>query len=232
VLFHVARVYREFGDLRRAMKAIDAAHGVAEANSDRGLTARCLYLMGELALRRRAFKEAQDRLLQASSELDAAEDRMLQVYTLIALALLRAARHNPDRDPVLASETAERAVRLAQDLTLARQEAYAYAVLAFTYLARDKAEFALAVSRKGMRFLEQQPVGRKREAEIRFMHARGQRKLGRDDEAAAEFDRARVLVLARAAEIANPAFRRAFLRLDLFNVAVLRASDAELPTTS
>lgn len=232
VLFHMARVYREFGDLRRAMKAIDAAHGVAEANSDRGLMARCLYLMGEFALRRRAFKEAQERLTQAWTELDAAEDKMLQVYTLIALALLRSARHNPDRDPILASETAERAVRLAQELTLARQEAYAFAVLAFTYLARDKAEFALAVSRKGMRFLEQQPVGRKREAEIRFMHARCLRKLGRHEEAAREFDRARVLVLARAAEIANPAFRRAFLRLDLFNVAVLRAAGAEVPSTT
>ena len=38
---------------------------------------------------------------------------------------------------------------MAQRLTLSRQEAYAYAVLGFTYLARGKPEFALAVSRKG-----------------------------------------------------------------------------------
>src|SRR5690606_15538988 len=87
VLFHVARVYREFGDLRRAMKAIDAATGVAEANSDRGLRARCLYLQGELALRRRAFREANEKLTAAFTELEAAEDKTLQVYTLIALAL-------------------------------------------------------------------------------------------------------------------------------------------------
>ncbi len=227
VLFHVARVYREFGDLRRAIKAIDAATGVAEANSDRSLLARCLYLQGELALRRRAFREASDKLTSASAELAAAEDKTFQVYTLIALALLRTARHNPDRDPVLASETAERAVRLSQELTLARQEAYAYAVLAFTYLARDKPEFALAVSRKGMRFLEQQPVGRKREAEIRFLHSRCLKRLGQTEEAALELERARALVRARAAEIAHPAFRRAFLELDLFNVAVLRKEGEE-----
>ncbi len=221
-LFHLARVYREFGDVIRATRAIDASLRIATANSDRGLEGRCLYLKGEILMRRRAYAEAEEFLTRGLEQLDAAADRTLEVYALVAIALLLSARGNPRRDPARATVHATRAVTIAQQLRLSRQEAYAYAVLAFTYLAAGRNEFALAVSRKGMRFLEQQATGRKRAAEITFIHYRCLKQLGRTEEARKQLQRARELVMERAEEIKNPVFRRAFLENDLFNVAVQR----------
>lgn len=227
-LFHVARVFRELGDLRRALRALDLARRVAEQNLDRRLAARVDYLAGDLAMRRRRFEEAETSLRRAVGNLEEVGDQPFRVYALAALALTRAARGNPRRDVEAALRAARQARSLAAELRIARLEAYAYAVLAFVHLAADRPAFALAVVRKALRFLRDRPVGRKREAEIRFLHYRCLRRVGRDREAREELRRARELVLERARAIRKPAYRHAFLRYDPFHVAVLRKAEREL----
>lgn len=220
--FQLARVYRTFGDVVRAEKAIDLARGIARANSDRSLLARCLYVLGELAMRRRRHGAAERLLEEALAELEATGDRAVTVYALIALALTWSAGHNPKRDPERGTAFAERAVRLAQEIELARREALAYAALAFTYLAQGRPHFALAVSKKGLRFLETHESGRRRTAEILFVHYRCLKALGRLEEARPHLRRAAELVDEQAAQIEPEALRRSFLENDPFNAALMR----------
>ena len=179
-------------------------------------------------MRRRRFEEAESSLRRAVGGLEEVGDQPFRVYALAALALTRAARGNPRRDVEAALRAARQARALAAELRIARLEAYAYAVLAFVHLAGDRPAFALAVVRKALRFLQDRPVGRKREAEIRFLHYRCLRRVGRDREAREELRRARDLVLQRARTIRKPAYRHAFLRYDPFHVAVLRKAEREL----
>ncbi|MBI4880606.1 MAG: hypothetical protein HY812_13255, partial [Planctomycetes bacterium] len=68
--------------------------------------------------------------------------------------------------------------------------------------------------------------GRKRAAEILFMHYRCLKAVGRRDEARGYLSRARDLILERAAEIKEPHVRRSFLENVLFNAAVLREAES------
>lgn len=226
--FQLARVYREFGDVERASKACAAAQQVAEANSDGVLRARTLYLGGELAMRRRDHHEARERLESALASFATTTDAPFEVYTHVALSLLLSAHSNVARDPVLAAVHASTAVSIAQKLQLERQEAYAYAALAVAYLAQDKPKFALAVSKKGIRFLEKHEAGRKREAELTFVHYRCLKREASASDAEAFLERARDRVVERARAIADPVRRDSFLSNDLFNVAVLKESSKVL----
>lgn len=225
--FQLARVYREFGDVERASKACAAARQIADANSDGVLRARTLYLGGELAMRRRDYREARDELEAALRSFATTTDAPFEVYTHVALSLLLSARRNDDRDPTLAASHASTAVSIAQKLELERQEAYAYAALAVAHLALDKPKFALAVSKKGVRFLEHHRAGRKREAELTFVHYRClKREAVRDAETF--LVRARDLVLERARAIADASRRESFLKNDLFNAAVIKEASKVL----
>jgi tetratricopeptide (TPR) repeat protein len=225
--FQLARVYRELGDLERAGKSIAVAAQIAEANSDGALRARSLYLAGDIAMRERRYGDAKQLLEAALAAFRVATDAAFEVYALVALSLLRSAKSNPDRDPVVAGDHAAAAVAIAQRVQLERQEAYAYAALAVAYLAQGKSRFAMAVSKKGMKFLETHHAGRKRAAELSFVHYRCAKTVA-GVEAAPHLARARDLVLERAAAITDPARRASFLVNDLFTVAVLREAERVL----
>lgn len=220
--FHIARAYREIGDVARGAKAVDVAEHVATACSDQVQLARCQYLQGDLALRRREYDVAISRLEQAIAGLAGDDDPAYEVYSHIALALTYSARQWSARDPAKAVVHASAAVKRAQQLGLERQEAYAYTVLAFAHLAADAPQFALAVSRKGLKFVESGRAGKKRAAETLFVHYRCLKKLKRKEEAAEYLARAFDFVLERAAEFEDSEKRRLFLDVDMFNAAVVR----------
>ncbi len=226
--FQLARTYRELGDLERAEKSADAALTIAEANSDQALKARALYVSGELAMRARRHAEARARLERALDLFKMTSDAPFEVYTHVALALLFIANQNPERDPAVAATYAASGVAIAQKYELARQEAYAYAALAVAYLAQGKSKFALAVSKKGMKFLETHQAARKRQAELSFIHYRCLKAIDREDEAREFLVRARDLVLERSTGIEDAQRREAFLTSDLFNAAVVREADRVL----
>jgi len=222
--FQLARLYRQLGDLARANKSVDAAVSIASFRSDQLLLARCLYLQGDLAMRVRKYDEAREKLEKAAAMLEHDDDRAHETYAHVALALLLCAKRFEGRDPDRAIEHAMRAVELAHQRGLARPEAYAYTALAVAYLAKGAPRFAIAVSKKCLRFLESQDAGRKRTAEVLFVHYRCLTALGRKKEAKEYLKRAHELVLARADEIDQPVYRRSFLKNDLFNAAVLRSA--------
>lgn len=228
VLFQIARVYREIGDLRRAGRALELADRIADGNQDRGLQARCRYLRGDLAMRGRDASGAERHLHSALRDLTAAADPTFQVYTLSALSLLYTSSRFTGRDPRRAIALARRAVRIARELQVARLSAYAYAVLAVAYLTDGNRRFALAVSRKGVRYLEQEDPGRKRASELLFVHYRCLKAVGRNSEARGMLTRARDLVLQRASEIEKDGMRRSFLENDRFNSEVLREANRVL----
>jgi len=229
--FQIARVYREFGDLRRARKSVDVAIAIAEANQDRGLHAQCLYVQGDLALRARDYPEAKRLLELARREIAEVGDATFLVYTLVTISLLYSASGNGDRAPARAVEFAQRAAEIARGLMVPRMEAIAYASLASAYLAHGRRRFALAVSQKGVKFVEEEEgAGRKRASEILFIHYRCLKALGRNDEAEGFLRRSRELVKERANEIEEPAVRRSFLENDLFNAAVCREAKRVLGT--
>lgn len=219
--FQIARVYREFGDLGRARKAVVLATAIAEANQDRGLHAQCLYVQGDLALRSRDYEEAQRLLELARRELAEVGDATFLVYSLVTLSLLYTATRYVGRAPERAVEFAQRAAEVARGLMVPRMEAITYASLASAYLAHGRRRFALAVSQKGVKFVEEEEgAGRKRASEILFIHYRCLKALGRVEEAKGFLRRAVDLVEERANEIEEPSARRSFMKNDLFNAAV------------
>lgn len=226
--FQLARVYRELGDLERAEKAVEVALGIAEANSDQNLVARAMYLSGDIAMRRGDLARARPLLESAIERFKTAVDAAFEVYAHVSLALLLTSTHFPLRDPHLAATYASNAVSIAQRCQLERQEAYAFAALAVAYLAQDKPKFALAVSRKGVKFAEEHEAGRKREAELSFIHYRCLKALRRRDEAEGYLQRARELVLERSRAIEDPLRRATFLENDRFNAVVLAEAEKVL----
>jgi tetratricopeptide (TPR) repeat protein len=222
VFYQLARVYRMFADLNRAEQAVERAGQIASTSSDRGLSARCGYLQGDLAMRRRRFQKAERLLREAAGLLEASGDRTTLVYAWIDLALVKSARHNRKADPEAGAGFANRAVALARELGMPRQESLAYAALVFAYLAAGRPRFAHAVSRKALRYMEERRSGRRRAAEVLFIHYRCLKALGRMDQAPEFLKRAVELVQEQARAIENDRYRKSFVERDLFNVAVLR----------
>ena len=230
-LFQIARVYREFADLTRADQALRFAERIADGNQDRGLAARCLYLRGDVAMRSRDHARAERLLHAALKGLVDAADPTFQVYALAALSLLYTSTRFEGRDPRRAIEFAQRSARVARELGVPRLAAYTYAVLAVAYLARGKTRFALAVSQKGMRYLEREEPGRKRKSELLFIHYRCLKAVGRLEEARSFLRDSAVLIRERATEIERDDMRRSFLENDLFNRTVLAEAARVLGAT-
>ncbi len=220
--FQLARVYRDVGDLARAQKAVNAAERVAAANSDRLLAARCISLNGDLALRRRDYALAKDHLHAALAELEHADDRGYLVTTLVTLSILHTATRFAERSGEVSAQFATRAVNLARSVGITQLTAYAYTALALAHLASGNPTFAFAVSRKNMKVLEDEPLLKRRTAEMFFVHYRCAKALGRTEDARQALLAARDIQLERAREIREPVYRKSFREGDLFNAAVLR----------
>ena len=202
-LYQLARVYRMFADLNRAEQAVERALRVSAGRS--GDAAAPVPEGGASAARGGRPAGSLGRPDDAGVCVDRPGPGEV-------------GGENHKADPEAGAGFANRAVALARELGMPRQESLAYAALGFAYLAEGRPRFAHAVSRKALRYMEERRSGRRRAAEVLFIHYRCLKALGRMDQAPEYLKRAVELVQEQARAIENDRYRKSFVERDLFNV--------------
>ncbi len=214
LLLSSARLFRELGDDRKALRAADLALGSAEADGDYRHLGIGWYIRGDTEARRGNPEAAARDLARTLRVARRIEDQYLEVHTLGALALLyrwpRMRRFSVKK----AVRYARRAIAKARDLAAARLEARGQAALAWCYRDLGRLRWALAITRKAVKDVSTLGVRRRRAAEIYFVHSVMLRESGHQEQASEFLEKARTLLLARLEGVSSEKVRKRILARD------------------
>jgi tetratricopeptide (TPR) repeat protein len=198
-------ILTELGDYRGAEEALRAALADANRMGLHDVAASALHNLGYVVAHRGRLDEARSLELRAAEALEKQGDLRIggsaRIY-LAAIALLSG-------DPIAAEREAESAVAALQVAPPLRVAAVA--MLARSLLAQGRAADALPIAREAFASLESMGMIEEGESLVRLVHAEALRAAGLEAEFAAAIADARRHLLARAAKISDPEWRRRFL---------------------
>jgi tetratricopeptide (TPR) repeat protein len=217
---YAARASRELADFKRAAHLAERSIAIARDLRETGLEARATFLLGDVTLRRKRYRQARAVLERARDLAELAGDRTILVHVLADLSVVLQAPRYQQRDFAQAIRYAKEAVRHASELELVREHLYAENALALAYLAAGKPSWAKTITSKALRIARGEAMMSKRLAELLFIHYRVLKAL-KHPGAAKRLEEVAALVSARVARQRRPERRERMARKDPFNAQVL-----------